>query len=143
MIFLGDFSFVRIFLKLLCYHDNNFRYFMFGKYNGFVSKARVSAFMYFLVKGIYLHDTTIAVYWRTRFILVYENDCRMTPLYLFISLWRNLRCDILYTIRLQLYTYIRIRLSFWRKKTTANATIPVHQFWQNLKCEIFTPHLFE
>jgi hypothetical protein len=59
---------------------------------------------------------------------VCENDCRMTPLYLFISLWRNLRCDILYTIRLQLYTYIRIRLSFWRKKTTANATIPVHQF---------------
>jgi hypothetical protein len=26
-----------------------FRYFMFGKYNGFVSKARVSACMYFLV----------------------------------------------------------------------------------------------
>jgi hypothetical protein len=25
------------------------RYFMFGKYNGFVSKARVSACMYFLV----------------------------------------------------------------------------------------------
>jgi hypothetical protein len=35
--------------KLSCYHDNNFGYFMFGKYNGFVSKARVSAFMYFLV----------------------------------------------------------------------------------------------
>ena len=35
--------------KLSCYHDNNFRYFMFGKYNGFVSKARVSACMYFLV----------------------------------------------------------------------------------------------
>jgi hypothetical protein len=34
---------------LWCYHDNNFRYFMFGKYNGFVSKARVSACMYFLV----------------------------------------------------------------------------------------------
>jgi hypothetical protein len=33
---------------------------MFGKYNGFVSKARISACMYFLVKGIYLHDTTIA-----------------------------------------------------------------------------------
>ena len=38
--------------KLSCYHDNYFRYFMFGKYNGFVSKARVSACMYFLV--IYL-----------------------------------------------------------------------------------------
>ena len=35
--------------KLSCYHDNNFRYFMFGKYNGFVSKERVSACMYFLV----------------------------------------------------------------------------------------------
>jgi hypothetical protein len=35
--------------KLSCYHDNNFKYFMFGKYNGFVSKARVSACMYFLV----------------------------------------------------------------------------------------------
>jgi hypothetical protein len=35
--------------KLSCYHDNYFRYFMFGKYNGFVSKARVSACMYFLV----------------------------------------------------------------------------------------------
>ena len=35
--------------KLSCYHDNNFRYFVFGKYNGFVSKARVSACMYFLV----------------------------------------------------------------------------------------------
>jgi hypothetical protein len=35
--------------KLSCYHDNYSRYFMFGKYNGFVSKARVSACMYFLV----------------------------------------------------------------------------------------------
>ena len=35
--------------KLSCYHDNYFRYFMFRKYNGFVSKARVSACMYFLV----------------------------------------------------------------------------------------------
>ena len=41
--------------KLSCYHDNYFRYFMFGKYNGFVSKARVSARMYFLV------NTTILV----------------------------------------------------------------------------------
>jgi hypothetical protein len=37
--------------KLSCYHDNYFRYFMFGKYNGFVSKARVFAWMYFLVGG--------------------------------------------------------------------------------------------
>jgi hypothetical protein len=35
--------------KLSCYHDNYFRYFMLGKYNGFVSKAKVSACMYFLV----------------------------------------------------------------------------------------------
>jgi hypothetical protein len=33
----------------LDYHDNYFKYFMFGKYNGFVSKARVSACLYFLV----------------------------------------------------------------------------------------------
>ena len=39
--------------KISCYHDNYFRYFMFGKYYGFVSKARVSACMYFLV---YMHD---------------------------------------------------------------------------------------
>ena len=38
--------------KLSCYHDNYFRYFMFGKYNGFVSKARVSACMYFLVRSM-------------------------------------------------------------------------------------------
>jgi hypothetical protein len=40
--------------KLSCYHGNYFRYFMFGKYNCFVSKARVSACMYFLV-GFCLH----------------------------------------------------------------------------------------
>jgi hypothetical protein len=41
VIFLGDFSFEIIFLKKLsCYHDNYFNYFMFGKYKGFVSKAR-------------------------------------------------------------------------------------------------------
>ena len=53
MIFLGDFSFVIIFLK-------NYRVTMtttlntFGKYNGFVSKARVSACMYFLVVAVKL-----------------------------------------------------------------------------------------
>jgi hypothetical protein len=50
VIFLGDFSFVRIFLKnYRVTMTNYFRYFMFGKYNGFVSKERVSACMYFLV----------------------------------------------------------------------------------------------
>jgi hypothetical protein len=55
VIFLGDFSFVIIFLK-------NYRVTMtttlntFGKYNGFVSKARVSAYMYFLVT----HETRSA-----------------------------------------------------------------------------------
>jgi hypothetical protein len=39
--------------KLSCYHDNYFRYFLFGKYNDFVSKARVSACMYFLVYFIH------------------------------------------------------------------------------------------
>jgi hypothetical protein len=42
--------------KLSCYHDNYFRYFTFGKYNGFVSKARVSACMYFLV--IFIYEST-------------------------------------------------------------------------------------
>jgi hypothetical protein len=51
VILLGDFSILKIFLiKLSCYHDNYFKYFMFGKYNGFVSKASVSACMYFIVK---------------------------------------------------------------------------------------------
>jgi hypothetical protein len=53
--------------KLSCYHDNCSRslsrYFMFGKYNGFVSKARVSACMYFLVialkpDGLCVYETT-------------------------------------------------------------------------------------
>ena len=44
--------------KLSCYHDNYFRYFMFGKYNGFVSKARVSACMYFLVDMSKLLNTS-------------------------------------------------------------------------------------
>ena len=48
----GDFSILKLFLKLSCYHDNYFQYFMFRKRNGFVSKARVSACMYFLVSLI-------------------------------------------------------------------------------------------
>jgi hypothetical protein len=42
--------------KLSCYYDNNFGYFLFGKYNGFVSKARVSACMYFLVMMLYVNN---------------------------------------------------------------------------------------
>ena len=37
----------------LIFYMNYFKYFMFGKYNGFVSKAKVSACMYFLVYIIY------------------------------------------------------------------------------------------
>jgi hypothetical protein len=55
-------------LEIRLYRDNYFRYFMFGKYNGFVSKARVSACMYFLVK--YLKNRRIqsfaCVYVRTK-----------------------------------------------------------------------------
>ena len=64
MIFLGDFSFVTDILKnLSCYHDNYFKYFTFGKYNGFVSEARVSACMhacmYFLVRIYNYHKISI------------------------------------------------------------------------------------
>ena len=53
-IFLEDFSIIKMFLiKLSCYHDNYFKYFMFGKYNGFVSKTRVAACVFFL--GVYFH----------------------------------------------------------------------------------------
>jgi hypothetical protein len=45
--------------KLSCYYGNYFRYFMFGKYNGFVSKARVSACMYFLVIIVHKRDYVI------------------------------------------------------------------------------------
>ena len=49
----GDFSILKLFLiKLSCYHDNYFQYFMFELHNDFVSKARVSACMYFLVKSL-------------------------------------------------------------------------------------------
>jgi hypothetical protein len=37
-IFGGFFDFKNILIKLSCYHDNYFQYFMFRKYNGFVSK---------------------------------------------------------------------------------------------------------
>jgi hypothetical protein len=54
-IFRRFFIFKNILKKLSCYHDNYFRCFMFGKYNGFVSKARVSACMYFLVCKIIMY----------------------------------------------------------------------------------------
>jgi hypothetical protein len=44
-------------IQLSRYHDNYFQYFMFGKHNGFVNNARVSAWMYFLV---YIHASTSA-----------------------------------------------------------------------------------
>jgi hypothetical protein len=55
VIFLGDFSFVRIFLKnyrviMTTTLDTSF---LENTINGFVSKARVSACMYFLVIIIY------------------------------------------------------------------------------------------
>jgi hypothetical protein len=46
-IFRQFFIYKNILKKLSCYHDNNIRYIMFGKCNGFVNKARVSACMYF------------------------------------------------------------------------------------------------
>ena len=46
----GNISILKLFLiKSSCYSDNYFQYFMFEKHNGFVSKARVPACMYFLV----------------------------------------------------------------------------------------------
>jgi hypothetical protein len=44
VIFLADLSIVKIFLMKLSRHFDN--YFMFGKYNGFVNKASVSACLY-------------------------------------------------------------------------------------------------
>ena len=46
------------YLTYICWEIDNFviKYFMFGKYNGFVSKARVSACMYFLVHIIIVND---------------------------------------------------------------------------------------
>ena len=61
-IFRGFFICKNILKKSSCYHDNNFRYFMFGKYNGFVSKARISACMYFLVSGINWSQWSVTVY---------------------------------------------------------------------------------
>ena len=64
VIFLGDFSFVKIFLtKLSCYHDNYFKYFMFGKHNGFVSKARGFC-MY-----VFSSSTVIPVLWCNHYLL--------------------------------------------------------------------------
>ena len=50
MIFLirGFFNFKNILNKLSCYHDNYFKYFMFGEYNTFASKAKGFCMQYFL-----------------------------------------------------------------------------------------------
>jgi hypothetical protein len=64
--------------KLSCYHDNYFRYFMFGKYNGFVSKARVFACMYFLVVIIwitYVEDLIYLFRGRRNFIWSHDICC--------------------------------------------------------------------
>jgi hypothetical protein len=51
--------------KLSCYHDNYFRYFMFGKYNGFVSKAWVSATeLYYITGGPARHQQVKPNIWR-------------------------------------------------------------------------------
>ena len=49
VIFWGDFSILKLFLKLSCYHDNYFQFFIFRKHNVLSDKARVSTCMYFLV----------------------------------------------------------------------------------------------
>ena len=61
MIFLGGFFIcINILKKVSCYHDNYFEYFAFrGKYNDFVSKARGSACMYFLVYYLLIKQSSI------------------------------------------------------------------------------------
>ena len=61
--------------KLSCYHDNDFRYFMFGKYNGFVSKARVSACMYFLVYELILY-VVYFIYISTLYMSFFRYNCK-------------------------------------------------------------------
>ena len=62
--------------KLSCYHDNYFRYFMFGKYNGFVSKARVSACMYFLVLMYFAHALLDQQNTKSHVIIVMLHACK-------------------------------------------------------------------
>ena len=56
--------------KLSCYHHNYFRYFMVEKYNRFVSKARVSACMYFLVIKILEQCESTRMHVRVYFLLI-------------------------------------------------------------------------
>ena len=75
MIFLGDFSFVKIFLtKLSCYHDNYFKYFMFGKYNGFVSKAR----------GVCMHVSSSTLYVLPRIGIETESSGKPSAVVIFL-----------------------------------------------------------
>jgi hypothetical protein len=53
------------------YHDNYFRYFMFGKYNGFVGKARVSACMYY---SWIIHHTPEVVYYFFIYLRMFTED---------------------------------------------------------------------
>jgi hypothetical protein len=79
--------------KLSCYHDNYFRYFMFGKYNRFVSKARVSACMYFLV-------------WRMKFWFLVRR-------WMILIISTNLR---IYTIFHPYTTFVQsLPIHFWQK----------------------------
>jgi hypothetical protein len=57
--------------KLLCYHDNYFKYFTFGKYNGFV--ARVSACMYFLVIKVNFRSIVVLIFHEITYILTLKS----------------------------------------------------------------------
>jgi hypothetical protein len=62
--------------KLSCYHNNYFRYFMFWKYNGFVSRARVSACMYFLVMYIWFYMYCLLLYLWSEECLAWDLEFR-------------------------------------------------------------------
>ena len=74
------FVYKNILKKLSCYHDNCSRYFMFGKYNGFVSKARVSACMYFLVYIQYIQCMCITRSYNSS-VTYFEFFCMVSKLY--------------------------------------------------------------
>ena len=61
----------------MCDHDNYFIYFMFRKYNGFVSKARVSACMYFLVLYIVLFNISDKVLFSLDIVLEFTEFFKM------------------------------------------------------------------
>jgi hypothetical protein len=94
--------------KLSCYHDNYFKYFTFGKYNGFVSNARISACMHFLV-----------ILW----LLQYNSHSRFSRIRFAIQLPRFIPIDALYcTTAIRLTQFVskyletianRLRNSVW------------------------------